>query len=243
MTYIGSELDVFAEALSWKKYYGAALKPYLRGVVVEVGAGIGATTSVLCDGTENLWLCLEPDLALLRRARRRRDLPACCRFVAGDSSALAPTARVDAILYIDVLEHIERDEDELWSVLPALAAGGHVLVVAPAHQYLYTPFDLAIGHHRRYDRASLRAVVPDGLEIIRLCYMDSVGFFASLANRLLLREANPSYAQIRFWDRVLVPPSRLVDPLLGYRFGKSVLGIFRRLGPPSELARSSHRKR
>jgi len=229
-TYVGSELDVFAEARNWKKYYGAAVKPYLRGVVVEVGAGIGATTSALCDGTQDLWLCLEPDLALLARAKGRRDLPACCRFAAGSSSALAPRARVNAILYIDVLEHIERDGDELRRVLPALAPGGHVLVVAPAHQYLYTPFDAAIGHHRRYDCASLRAVVPDGFEIIRLCYLDSIGFFASLANRLLLREAHPSYAQIRFWDRVLVPPSRIFDPLLGHRFGKSVLGVFRRLG-------------
>jgi hypothetical protein len=228
-TYVGSELDVFAEARNWKRYYGAALKPYLRGVVAEVGAGIGATTSVLCHGTEDLWLCLEPDLALLARARSRRDLPACCRFTAGDSSALAPSSRVDAVLYIDVLEHIERDQEELRRVLPALSPGGHVLVLAPAHEYLRTPFDDAIGHHRRYDRASLRAVIPDGFEIVRLCYLDSIGLFASLANRLFLREAHPSFAQIRFWDRVLVPASRLVDPLLGHRFGKSVLGVFRRI--------------
>lgn len=227
-SYVGSELDVFAHAQNWKRYYGAALKPYLRGVVAEVGAGIGATSAALCDGTQDLWICLEPDTGLLARARRESALPSCCRLVSGVSSALAASGRADAILYIDVLEHIEDDRGELLRVPQVLAPGGHLLIVAPAHPYLYTPFDAAIGHHRRYQKASLLAVVPDGFEVIRLCYLDSVGFFASLANRLLLREAHPSHAQIRFWDRVLVPLSRVVDPLLGYRFGKSVLGIFRR---------------
>jgi hypothetical protein len=31
-----------------------------------------------------------------------------------------------------------------------------------------------------------------------------------------------------FWDRLLVPCSRALDPLLGYRVGKSVLGIWER---------------
>lgn len=228
LTYVGSELDVFAYAQNWKRYYGGALRPYLKGTVVEVGAGIGATTAALCDGSQELWLCLEPDLLLLARARREASLPSCCRLVAGSSSALQPSGTADALLYIDVLEHIEGDREELMRTLPVLAPGGHLLVLAPAHPFLFTPFDAAIGHHRRYQLDSLRAVLPDEFEVVRLCYLDSVGFFASLGNRFLLREAHPSVAQIRLWDRLLVRLSRVVDPLLGFRFGKSVLGIFRR---------------
>ena len=57
-------------------------------------------------------------------------------------------------------------------------------------------------------------------------YLDSVGFFASLANRLLLKQQNPTLKQILFWDRVLVPCSRLVDPLFLFRAGKSVVGVW-----------------
>jgi SAM-dependent methyltransferase len=227
-SYVGSELDVFAHAQNWKRYYGAALKPYLRGVVAEVGAGIGATSAALCDGMQDLWICLEPDAGLLARARREFALPSCCRFVSGTSSALAPSGSADAILYIDTLEHIEDDRGELLRAMQVLAPGGHLLIVAPAHPYLSNPFDAAVGHLRRYQKASLLALVPDGFEVIRLCYLDSAGFFVSLANRLLLRQAHALHAQIQFWDRALVPLSRVVDPLLGYRFGKSVLGIFRR---------------
>ncbi len=227
-SYVGSELDVFALARNWKALFATALRPYLEGLVVEVGAGLGSTTTALCDGSQRLWLCLEPDLGLLARARRELSLPACCRLVSGLSSAVSPGTRADAILYIDVLEHIEDDRAELTRALGLLAPGGHLLVVSPAHPFLFMPFGEAVGHFRRYQRRSLRAAVPEGFETVRLCYLDSAGFFASLANRLLLRESHPSKRQILFWDRVLVPVSRVVDPLLGYGFGKSVLGIFRK---------------
>lgn len=230
--YVGSELDVFALARNWKAYFGAALKAHLHGVVVEVGAGLGTTTAALCDGSQRLWLCLEPDLGLLSRARREIALPSCCRLVSGLSTAVAARSgtdgAVDAVLYIDVLEHIEDDRAELRRAHALLAPGGHLLVVSPAHPFLFMPFDEAVGHFRRYQRHTLQAAVPEGFETVRLCYLDSAGFFASLANRLLLRESHPSKRQILFWDRVLIPLSRFVDPLLGYGFGKSVLGIFRK---------------
>jgi hypothetical protein len=51
---------------------------------------------------------------------------------------------------------------------------------------------------------------------------------ASLGNKLLLRQALPTTRQIAVWDSGLVPLSRLIDPLIGYTLGKSVLGVFRR---------------
>ena len=51
---------------------------------------------------------------------------------------------------------------------------------------------------------------------------------ASLGNRLLLRSSQPTRAQIRIWDDFMVPVSRLIDPLLFGRVGKSVLAVFRR---------------
>ena len=71
--------------------------------------------------------------------------------------------------------------------------------------------------------AGFGALATPDLEPVRLCYLDSIGLFASLGNRLLLQSAMPKPSQIAFWDRVLVRMSRLVDPLLGYSAGKSVL--------------------
>jgi hypothetical protein len=102
------------------------------------------------------------------------------------------------------------------------------VVLAPAHQGLYSEFDRAIGHFRRYDRRSLVALAPPGLELVELAYLDSVGWLASLANRLLLRRALPTPAQIRVWDGVMVPLSGVLDRVTGGHFGKSVLAVWRR---------------
>ena len=105
--------------------------------------------------------------------------------------------------------------------------GGRIVVLTPAHQSLFSPFDAAIGHFRRYDRASLGRLSPCGLE--RMFFLDAVGLFASGANRLLLRQSMPTLGQIQTWDRWIIPVSRVVDPLLGFRAGKTIVGIWRKI--------------
>jgi hypothetical protein len=58
-------------------------------------------------------------------------------------------------------------------------------------------------------------------------YLDSVGLLASLGNKLFLRSPIPSEAQIRFWDRFMVPISTFADHALGYALGRSILVIWR----------------
>jgi SAM-dependent methyltransferase len=200
------------------------------GDVLEVGAGLGFTTRHLCDGSQRTWLCLEPDGAMAERlteALRRGELPACCRARAGTVRDLPSDARFDAILYVDVLEHIEDDTGELGAAARALRPGGVLIVLAPAHGWLYSPFDRAIGHYRRYTRRSLAAVGPPGLRRLSLRYLDSVGLLASAGNRFLLRKSLPTARDIARWDRLMVPLSRRLDRWLGFRVGKSVVGIWR----------------
>ena len=229
--YCGAELDLFAAAEHWKAYVRAAVKPYLGREVLEVGAGNGNTTRALCRGVFDRWVCLEPDRALadqLFSASLTGELPDCCRIGIGTLSDLSEHERYDTILYMDVLEHIEDDRAELERAAGLLATGGHLIVLAPAHQWLFTPFDESIGHYRRYTKRTLGDSAPDELSLVKLWYMDSVGMLASLGNRLLLKRAMPTPKQIAIWDRMMVPMSRLVDPVLMHTLGKSVLGVWKR---------------
>jgi SAM-dependent methyltransferase len=216
LSYAGRELDIFAYARRWKRYWSSQLRPYVQGNVLEVGAGIGANTPLLRDATRGRWLCLEPDPALASQIQGQ-DVRV---GTLGDLGA----ERFDTILYIDVLEHIEDDAAELSRAMDALKPGGRVIVLSPAHQSLYSPFDASIGHFRRYDRASLSRLSPHAPE--RIFYLDSMGLFASAANRLFLRQSMPTLAQIQTWDRWIIPVSRVVDPVLGYQAGKTIVGIW-----------------
>jgi SAM-dependent methyltransferase len=136
--------------------------------------------------------------------------------------------RFDTILYMDVLEHIDDDRAELARAAEKLQEGGCLIVLAPAHLWLFTAFDEGIGHFRRYTKHTLKAVAPDGLALARLAYLDSIGMLASLGNKFVLKSAMPSPGQIAVWDRLMVPLSRLVDPFFGYSLGKSVLAVWRK---------------
>lgn len=224
--YVGRELDTFAAATNWKRYVGRVLRPYLGGAILEVGAGIGATTAALFNPQVTRWVCLEPDPALGAGIRARPNLP--CEVVSLALADYRAPDRFDAVLYIDVLEHIAEDRSELELAYARLKAGGYLVVLAPAHPCLFSPFDAAIGHYRRYTGAELARLGPRGAELARCVYLDSMGFFLSLANRLWLRSAAPTKQQIMFWDRFVVPVSRLTDRLFRFRFGKSVLAVWRR---------------
>lgn len=224
--YVGSELEIFNHAVRWKRYFARHIASYIRGDVLEVGAGIGANNRIFADLPFKTWTCLEPDSALLEQLTA--SLPDRARFrpIAGTLEDL-PGRRFDAILYLDVLEHIEDDRAEIRRAAAHLNPGGCVIVLAPAHKWLFTPFDKAVGHFRRYTKETLAAAAPPELRQEKLIYLDCIGMAASLANRLLLKSAMPTHAQIQTWDRLLVPLSRIFDPLLGNHAGKSVLGIWR----------------
>jgi SAM-dependent methyltransferase len=231
MTYKGLELDLFADAAVWKRYFGGFFSPYLKGRVLEVGAGTGGTTRVLCDGSQKSWTCLEPDERLaegIREKLRRGLLPACCGVVSGFVNDLSTSGRFDAVLYVDVLEHIDDDKGELARAAGLMGDGGHLLVLVPSCPWLYSPFDKAIGHVRRYTLPRLRAAMPASVRELRVLSLDSIGLFASLANKIALRQSLPSPTLVRFWDKIIVPLSKIADPCLGFRFGKSAVGIWRK---------------
>lgn len=231
IAYVGSELELFAAATNWKSYLSRQLQGFLGDSVLEVGAGLGTTTLNLCRRPHRRWVCLEPDptmIATLQGKRESGELPACCEVRAGTLADLPADEKFDSIIYIDVLEHIEDDRAELQRAAGHLGPGGRIVVLAPAHQTLYSPFDKSIGHFRRYNRRMLSAAAPEGLPCERLKYLDTVGLLASLGNRYLLGSGMPTPRQIWTWDKLMVPVSRLLDPLVCYSLGKSILGVWRK---------------
>jgi SAM-dependent methyltransferase len=229
--YIGSELELFSAAVNWKTYFSSALAPFIGARVLEVGAGIGSNIPYLRTPAVREWTSLEPDPVLAQRVSARiatGELPDICQAIAGTLETIDAARRFDTILYIDVLEHIADDAVELARASRFLAPGGNLIVLAPAHQFLFSPFDAAIGHFRRYSAADLAAVGPADCRLRRRLMLDCAGLLASLANRLLLRQATPTRAQIAFWDRVLVPISRVLDGVTGHSLGKTVVAVWSR---------------
>jgi SAM-dependent methyltransferase len=231
--YEGTELDLFAHARNWKSYFRASIARYTGQRVAEIGAGNGGTTEVLARLPHTVWYALEPDrnlLSAIEEKQAKGTIPSTVIPIAGTLANVPQAARLDTILYIDVLEHIADDASELKRAAQLVEPGGHVIVLSPAYQALYSPFDAAIGHYRRYTRAGLKRLTPPELVFERGFYLDSVGVLASAANLLFLKQSKPELPQIMLWDRFLVPCSRVLDKATAHSFGRSVIAIWRRRG-------------
>lgn len=227
--YVGQELELFALATNWKRYVKAEIGKYLIGDVLEIGAGIGGTTLALHDGTARRWTCLEPDVGQAKRLRATviKNRGGCApAVIAGSLRALADRPSFDCVLYLDVLEHIQDDRRQVEEAARLVRPGGHIVILSPAHQWLFNEFDKSVGHLRRYDKRNLRSLMPSGWNEKELAYLDSVGVLLSLANALALRQALPSRWQLSLWDRLCVPLSRIIDAVLLGNFGKSILAVW-----------------
>jgi SAM-dependent methyltransferase len=229
--YQGSELALFAQARNWKRYASRVLLPYIGGRVLEVGAGIGTNIELYATDRVVTWIGVEPDAGLAEQARlalARSRFAGSGKIVTGALAALGPAEVFETILYIDVLEHIEDDSAELARAAAHLSSGGHLIVLAPAHQSLYSAFDRAIGHFRRYNLQNLTKLRPPGCSVRRRMMLDSAGLLASWGNRFVYEKSMPSEIQIAFWDRVLVPISRILDPMTFHRFGKTAVIVWQK---------------
>lgn len=229
--YPGEELRLFETATNWKNYFASHISSYLTGKVLEVGAGIGGTTLLLNKGKADTWLLLEPDETMqliLQQKIKDKLFPSNCKAVQGTLDSLDKNERFDCIIYIDVLEHIESDAVEVKKATDHLVQGGHLIILSPAYQFLFSPFDKAIGHYRRYNRKTLSAIQPASFIREKVIYLDSIGFFASLLNKIALRQSYPAKKQVQFWDQWMVPVSKITDRIFFYSFGKSILAVWKK---------------
>ncbi|WP_422361172.1 class I SAM-dependent methyltransferase [Reichenbachiella sp.] len=232
LSYIGDELHVFKNAVNWKNYFSYKLKSFIKGKVLEVGAGIGSNTNYFLNHNKEVtsWSMVEPDVNLASQIKENQS-----KFNHYDINVINGTIEnvqnetFDTILYIDVLEHIEDAKSEIQLARKVLNPGGRLIILVPAYDFLFSDFDKAIGHYRRYNKQMLLSQINGTLDKEKLFYLDSTGFFASLANKLILQKSIPSQKEVCFWDRFLVRLSYVSDIVFFNAFGKSLIGVFKRL--------------
>lgn len=125
-----------------------------------------------------------------------------------------PGEKFDLICMLDVLEHIERDQETLGALKPLLAEGGQVLITVPAYAWLWSVHDEFLHHKRRYTAPELRRkALGAGYHITRLTYFNTLLFpFAAVARikDKLLGSSSASGTQI---------PLKPINSLLGLVFG------------------------
>lgn len=174
--------------MAWLRWDGVrrALRSTHPASILEIGAGQGAVGARLAARGE--YMGVEPDAASAAVARRR--VGARGAIVEGTIEDIPPDVRADLVCAFEVLEHIEDDVGALRSWRGRLTPGGFVLVSVPAHQHRFGPADELVGHHRRYGRDGLGAVVKSAGFTLRSIELYGFGLghaLEAVRNRVVAR--------------------------------------------------------
>jgi SAM-dependent methyltransferase len=233
--YEGQDLEALASLPRYYDWILSYFRPFLLGRVLEIGAGLGQIAARYAGQPERLIL-LEPAKNLYGRLKERFANQSHVTTVCGLVEDLRPgemgdgaISHFDAVLLVNVLEHVEDDGLMLRQIFQLLRPGGVLLVFVPALPWLYGTLDALVHHVRRYTRGSLTTTIEGagfGVELAR--YFDLVGVLPWFITGRVLRRKEFSEGAAKLYDLCGVPMGRLMERLFEPPIGKNLVLVARR---------------
>lgn len=208
------------------KYCLSFIKKYIKGDILEVGAGCGSFTRNYFNKKIDKVLLTEKDKK--NYINLKKNFKKNSKISVTNKSIYNINKKFDVILYFHVLEHIKEDRLELLEAIKKLKKNKYLIIIAPAHQNMYSNLDKLVGHYRRYEISFFKRNLKD-VKLIDLKLLDSIGYILYFLNRLIFsKEDYPSKLKIFIWDKVFTPITVICDYFLRYKFGKAVLAIYKK---------------
>lgn len=229
-------LDTLAEGGAYLRRTIDFLGDCLSSPILELGSGSGNVTLELLRMGHDV-VATDIDAPRLKRIEQRygaansqgaagklrcelRDLESPISW-----TPLTPAPRT--VLAINVIEHVYDDLACAKAVYDALAPSGAFAVLVPAHQELYSDFDRALGHHRRYTKESLHKLLADaGFDVERCRYFNLVGALGWFINCTLLGKTELPAGQFKFFERLT--PLLALEDHVALPAGLSVVAVGRK---------------
>ena len=229
MKYLNEVLEFFDISDNYRSYQIELFENYVGKEILEVGAGRGKIIEILAQNSEKQFTLLELDknfFDILNNKFNSKNIK-----VLEERTQNIKENKFDTIFYLDVIEHIEDDRFELDTAYNLLKKNGHLIIIVPAFQILFSKFDQKVGHFRRYRKEFFKRYSDEkNLKIKKLVYFDFLGFFIILFSKLLnLTNSKKTTLGIKIWN-FLIPLSRLIDKITFHSIGKSIVCIYEKKG-------------
>lgn len=229
--------ETFSSAMSEAHAYNLWIINYYRNFikesVLEIGVGHGAFYGYLPSYVHQ-YMGVDIDPALVENARNVNPQHEYIVADLMDSSfnAKIKNQKFQTILCLNVLEHIQDDRLALHNMIDALEPNGALLLFVPAFQNLYNDMDAFAGHHRRYHIKMMRDLLKGANGTLsEWCYFNPIGGMGWWVNKFFKHKTlndDAINAQIRFFNRFILPLSKIVQPLTKRFFGQSLYCVIKK---------------
>lgn len=209
VAYEGVEvLESLGELNNFNRLLVEQISPFLRGSLLEVGAGTGNLSQFLPNDHGRNLSDLDP--ALVKRLKQRFDACKKTNCDRLDISCKKDTRRwlsqhspVDSVVCMNVMEHIENDTDVLSHLWDLLHSGGTAVVLVPQFMGLYGSYDEMVGHYQRYGKSELAKKLEGvGFKIKALLDFNTMSIPGWWLNAVVLRSKKMPTWQLKLVDRL-----------------------------------------
>ena len=228
-------LEVTQLARNYNQWVLKKVSPYLKGTILEAGAGIGTFAQLLLKNNHKNLVLGEIDQTYLKQLRRQFGHLSGIKVSKLDissSRSMSKQKSVKTILSINTLEHIKDDQQAITNLSGSLTKGGHLIIFVPAFQMLFSHWDRSIGHFRRYSKSDLKTKLKQaGLRPIKSFYVNLPGFFGWGLNKLFKNTPKNKSVQkqILIFDRFILPWWSKIEDYLNLPVGQSLIMVAKKV--------------
>lgn len=217
-------LESMSQAVWYNRWTLEKFSKFLKGQILEIGCGIGNFSKLLLKYGELTAIDINDEYV----NKAKKEIGESIKIGVGDiekGKYFFQGKGFNTIVCINVLEHIKSDQKALKNIYDLLSSNGNLILLVPAHQFLYNLIDESIGHFRRYEREKLKKLLlENGFEILKIRNLNFIGSLGWFIGGKLFRDSNVGEGKIKIFN-LIAPPFLLLENIFEPPFGTSILVV------------------
>lgn len=217
-------LESMSQAVWYNRWTLGKFAKYLNGQILEIGCGIGNFTKFLVRYGEVRAIDINNNY--IRQAKELVNGEA--QIGSGDiekGQYFFKDIKFNTIVCINVLEHVKNDLQAIRNMYKLLKPGGRLILLVPAHAFLYSVIDQSIGHFRRYGKDELiNILLQNGFEVDKTRRLNLIGAMGWYISGKLFREKEVNESKIAIFN-LISPLFLLLENIFEPPIGTSILVI------------------
>jgi len=229
-------LRTFALAHNYNKWIYELFKDYTAGKnILEIGCGIGNLTQYFLRSSAKV---IGIDTSAFFIQHLRIDCPGTDIYnfdITDDKVISLSDKKIDAVVSVNVLEHVRDDEKALRNIHALLQLGGYLLLFVPALNWLFGTLDENVSHYRRYEKKGLcDKVERNGFTVEKSFFSNFPGIFGWFINSRILKRKHFPILQPIIFDK-FVPLISKIEARVRPPLGMNLIIIARKINPATTV--------
>lgn len=211
-------LEVMSGADWYNDWLVKAFSKFLSGDILEAGCGTGIFTEKLTY-YGNTW-AFDSDNGCVKQTSELVGSKALVGYGNLETGRFFfRNKKFNSIVCLNVLEHIENEMTALNNLYRLLKTGGYLILLVPAHNWLFGEIDKTLGHLRRYDKKKLaQKIETTGFKIVSNKLLNLFGAIGWYISGRILKNKNVDRNKLRSFSLVaplLLLLERIAEPPVG----------------------------